>query len=458
MSGAHALDQPAAGGVRLPAHQHLMLPNGIRLILVPREGVPLIACEALVRGGACRDPLQREGVAVLCAELLTHGAGERDAYGFADAVENAGGSLEVEARSEALVLHAQFLSRDRDLMLGLLADALQQPRFENEELAKLRSRRIEFIKAAKDSEPQSLLGSYGRALLFGAAPFGKPLGGSEASLSRIERSDVLRFYREHFGADRLTLVFAGDFDPVPLRSAVSRAFASWRRAEVPLTPLAATQRVQGRRVLLIDAPGATQTYFWIGNVGVARGYHERAALELTNCAFGGSFGSVLMQALRVRSGLTYSVHSGFNRGSVAGEFAISSFTQTESTARAVRITLKCLDELKRRGLDERALGSARNYLLGQYPLGFETAADWAAALGDLDLYGRPESDIEGFAAALERVDTALAARVIQEAYPDRGNLDLVLIGDAARIRNAAQELGPVLEQPLAATEFTPPAG
>ncbi len=442
--------------MKIPPLQRHRLDNGVKLILLPRHDVPLIAFDAVLRGGARLDPEGLAGLASITAELLTRGAGRRDAYGFADAVEGAGGTLDAGAHSEAIAVHGQFLARDRALLLELLADALQRPRFEADELDTVRGRRIEFIKAAKDSEPQSLIGSYGRALLFAEHPFGRPVSGSELSLGALTREDVWQFYQQQVGADRLTLVFAGDFDPDEMRTAVTPIFEGWHSARTPLPPLAAPGRASGRNVLLVDAPGSAQTYFWIGNVGVARTYAHRAALEITNTAFGGSFGSMLMQALRVRNGLTYSAGSSFRRGSVPAEFAISSFTQTASTAQAVELALTTLDTLKLEGPGERALDSARSYILGQYPLGFETAADWAAALAELDLYGLPDSYIDGFAEALRTVDAPQSRQVIADAFPDSADVDIVLIGDAVRIRPVAVRWGEVLEMPLAAPHFQPP--
>jgi predicted Zn-dependent peptidase len=439
--------------VKIPPHQRWQLPNGIRLICVPRHDVPLIAVEALVRGGARLDPPGKAGVASLAAEMLTRGAGDRDAFAFAEAVEGAGGSLEGGSQSEAILLHGQFLARDRLLLIELLADALRRPQFDPGEFEGVRERRIEFIKAAKDSEPQSLIGSYGRALLFSEHPFGRPVGGSEGSLEGITPADLRHYHEQHMGADRLTLVFAGDFMPAVLREEVTAAFGDWRPARVPLPPLQVPPRLAGRRVRLIDAPGSSQTYFWIGNTGVSRRYPHHAALEISNTAFGGSFGSMLMQALRVRSGLTYSAGSSFRRGSVPAEFAISSFTETASTGRALAIALDTLDELKRTGAGNAAIASARSYIQGQYPLHFETAADWAAALAELDLYELPEGTINDFDAALAAVDEAQSRRVIAEAFPHSSDVDVVMIGDAARIRAEVSGLGALTERSLAEPEY-----
>src|SRR5882672_5901574 len=168
--------------VPVPANERLTLPNGLRLILVPRHDIPLVAFNLLLRGGALLDPPGRDGTAALAADLLTHGAGARDAYAFADAVEGSGGNLDAAAHAEYIQVQGQFLAHDSRLMLELLGEAVLHPRFEAGEFEKLRDRRIEELKAAKDSSPQALLGNYGRALLFAGHPYGRAVSGSEASL------------------------------------------------------------------------------------------------------------------------------------------------------------------------------------------------------------------------------------------------------------------------------------
>ncbi len=113
----------------MPEHQSTTLANGLKLILIPRHDIPLVAFNLLLRGGALLDPPGRAGTAALAADLLTHGAGARDAHAFVEAVEGAGGNMQAAARAEAIQVQGQFLARDSHLMLELLADAVLHPHF-----------------------------------------------------------------------------------------------------------------------------------------------------------------------------------------------------------------------------------------------------------------------------------------------------------------------------------------
>ncbi len=442
--------------VRVPEHERLVLDNGAVLILLPRREVPLLACQVLLRGGSVADPPAPPGAASLVAALLEKGAAERDAYAFAEAVEGAGGSFGAVAGPEAIALRSQFLSRDQDLMLELLADTLRAPRLEEREFEHLRERQIEFIKAVKDSEPADLIDAYGRAMLFAGHPYARPVHGSESSLAQVTHAHVRHYYRAHFGADRLILVLAGDLDVHQAEDAVRGAFASWPRS-VARPPLGPPAGLAGRRVLLVDAPGAAQTHFWIGAAGVDRKYPRRAALDLVNTLFGGRFTSLLNAELRIKSGLSYGARSSFVRGSVAGEFAIRSFVETASTARAIRLALQALERLHREGVSAEMLSSARAYTLGQYALGLETAADWAAALAEIEFFGLGTGYIDDYPTRLAEVDPQLARAVICEAFPTPDQMTFVVIGDAARLAGQLAEFGDVVPMRLTDPDFMPGA-
>ena len=119
----------------------------------------------------------------------------------------------------------------------------------------------------------------------------------------------------------------------------------------------------------------------------------------------------------------------------------------------LRLTLETLERLKRDGVTGDMLESARAYVLGQYPLNFETASDWAVALGDIELYGLGAEYIDHYGPALRNVTVPDARRVIDEAFPVPDSLAFVLVGDAEKISKKVEGYGPVTDMTLTQPSF-----
>jgi predicted Zn-dependent peptidase len=445
----------AGNGVKVPPFERVQLGNGAVILLMERHDVPLITFTAVLRGGAVSDPADESGLASLLVGLLQKGSGSRDAVAFAETVASVGGQIETAASTESITVSGSFLARDQQLMIELLADMLQRPHLELAEFDTLRARQIEFIRAAKESDLAALTPIYGEASLFGTHPYGRTVDGSEASLAQIKHADLQRYYQEQVGADRLILAVAGDFKTAQLKQRISRAFSGWRKAGAPLAQVPQAQPVTGRRVLLIDAPESVQSYFWAGNVAVAKSDPRRAALDVANTLFGGRFTSMLNSELRIRSGLSYSASSHFDRLLQPGYWALSSFTQTDKTIEALDLALATLDKLHQSGLDATLLESGKSYVQGQYPLALETAGQWASQLATLEFYGLDRSYIDNYSAALAGVGGADAKRVIDEVFPSSAQLAIVVVGNAAALRDGLRKYGPVTEMKLADPTFAP---
>ena len=444
-----------AAGIELPEHERIELENGTVLLLSEKHDVPLIWLRAVIRGGATADPVGRGGLADLFAGLLEYGAGKRDAASFAEAVARVGGELSVSGGQESVTINANFLSRDVELMLELVSDVLLQPTLAEDELTKLRDRSINLIKAAKGSSPGNLLPSYGRAFIFGEHPYGNPVGGSESSLADITHEDVLSYYENHVGGDRLIVSVVGDFNAVAMKQRLTSLFGKWRAAAIALAATPAPERQSGRSVLLIDKADATQAYFWIGNVGVGIDYGRRAELDIANTVFGGRFTSMLNNALRIESGLTYGAGSILQRLAAGGFVAISTFSETETTIEAINMSLDLLETLRDSGLDTPMVDSARNYIMGQFPPRLETATQLAAQLSLLELFGLDANYVNGYAASLDAATAEGIGNAINEVYPSADDVVFVVVGDAAALREALSEYGPVTELSIVAPRFRP---
>jgi len=425
------------------------------LILNEKHDVPLIGLEAIVRGGAAADPAGKFGLASLTAGLLEKGAGERNAAEFAEAIAAVGGELHASADLESISISADFMSKDAALMVELVADMLMRPRLDAGEFTKMRDRAVNLIMAAKGSDPSELMPAYANAFLFGDHPYGNPVGGSESSLAAITHSDLLAYYADGLGGDRLIIAVSGDFDIPAMRESLSAAFGGWRAATGMLPEVGPPAHVETSRVYLIDKPGATQTYFYIGNVGVARSYPERAELDLANTVFGGRFTSMLMTELRTKSGLSYNGRSVLSRYAQPGAVFITSFTETSTTVAALDVALGTLGQLRDTGLDTTMIFSARNYVMGQFPPRLETASQLAGIFASLEANGLDASYIDDYGASLAAATPESVAAVIDKVYPAKDQLVFVILGDAGIIRDDVAAYGPVTEISISEPRFHP---
>ena len=443
-----------AAGVSLPDYETLVLENGTRVLLLRKPDVPMVAARVLVRGGALADAAGKEGSASLLADLLGKGAGNRDALAFANAAESVGGEISFAATREAVWASADFLARDSDLMLELLSDALQRPKLAQAEFEKLRTRSIQAMAAAKDGDPRGLVDTYGNAWLFRGHPYGRPVSGDENTLAALTLDDLTAYYRDQMGGDRTTIAITGDFDPAAIRGKLEHAFGGWRKAAGALPAIEPKLRENTRRVLLVDKPGATQTYFWAGNVGSSINDPAREAQDLVQTVFGGRFTSMLNTELRIKSGLSYGARASLDRLAQPGAAAFVSFTRTDATAQALDLAFATLARLHEQGLDSDTLASAKRYVLGQYAPDFETAAQLAGVIARLDLYGLPRDYVDGYGARIETADAAAVAAARNIFAPSDATV-LVAIGDASKIRDAVAKYGPVTEMKLADKGFAP---
>ncbi len=441
--------------VALPEFERVVLDNGVVLLISEKHDVPLVGLEAIIRGGATEDPQTLNGLANLLAGTLEKGAGERDAAAFAEAVDSVGGVLSASAGLESIRISADFMSHDAELLIELITDMLRRPMLDADEFEKLRERSINLIKAAKGSNPGNLLPRYGNAFLFTEHPYGNAVGGSEESLARITHEDLLAFYENQVGGDRLIISVVGDFNAEAMKSRLTAALGDWRAAAADAADVPVAQRAAGRRVLLVDKPGATQTYIWLGNVGVAVDYPMRAELNLANTVFGGRFTSMLNDELRVKAGLTYSARSVLTRPARPGSVVINTFTETSTTTEAIDMALELLEKLRDSGIGAEMLESARNYVMGQFPPRLETVAQLASQLAMLELYGLDSAYVNDYVEALTAANTEGVAATIADVYPSPDDLVFVFIGDAETIRDDVGQYGPLTEMSIQEARFRP---
>jgi len=423
--------------LKLPPHEKVVLKNGLTLLLMEKHGVPMVSLAAIVKTGSVADPAGEEGLAAVTAGLLRKGTAKRTAQKFAEDLDFIGGSFAADSGADFTSISAEFLSKDLDKGLDLFSDAVLHPAFLQPEVDKILAQDIDGVKAAKD-EAQSVALTYYYGYLFAKHPYARPDGGDELSLARIKRDAIARFYETNYAPGNTILAVAGEFNAAQMRGKIEQAFANWSVKTPALPAVTAPAMVKGQRLLLIDKPDSTQTFFVIGNIGTAENEPDRVAIRVVNTIFGGRFTSELNEALRVESGLTYGAEAFFDSRKQPGAFAIYSYTKNESTTQAIDLALQVLAKLHKEGVTPEQLTSAKAYIKGQFPPSIETSGQLARRIAGNEFYGLGDDEINQMEARIDAVTPAMAKQVIAKHFP-ADNLVFMLIGKASEIGPAVQK-------------------
>jgi predicted Zn-dependent peptidase len=431
------------GALKLSPYRKAKLKNGLTLLLMEQREIPLVSFNFVVKTGSTADPAGREGLASLVAELLRKGTKTRSADQISADLDFIGGQLGASAALDYTGGRAEFLKKDLSKGLDLLADAMLNPTFPQDEVSKLLKQRLDGVRAAKD-RAQGVIGSYFNAYLFGNHPYGRPTGGDEKTLAAITREDAVRFYETYYTPSNTIFAAVGDFNAAEMERTLAEKFGGWAPKDAPAVNLPEPSPAQGKRLLLVDKPDSTQTFYQIGNLGVARTNPDRVYIRVVNTLFGGRFTSMLNDALRVSSGLTYGARSFFSQNRARGPFVISTYTRNETTEKAIDMTLDILKRLHGQGVSEADLKSAKAYIKGQFPPQIETTDQLASQIAQLEFYGLDEREINDFYSKIDSMTIDDARRVIKQYFP-LDNLIFVLIGKAGEIESVAKKYAPKMD-------------
>jgi zinc protease len=429
--------------VSLPPIITRVLPNGLKLMIVEQHELPLADFVLLVGSGSTADPAGKAGVANLTAAMLREGTTTRKSLDIADQAAFLGVSLAPTSSWESSSLSLHTPTAQLDSALALFADVALHPSFPANEFERLRKNRLTDLLQIRDQGPQIANLAF-PAIIYGTAhPYGLASIGTETSVKSLSTSDLQSYYETNFKPNNSTLIIVGDVNPDQIEQKITARFGSWQRGTIPQLAYGEPPKSAATTIYLIDKPGAPQSSFRIGSVGVPRSTQDYFALTVMNTILGGSFTSRLNQNLRETRGYTYGAGSRFDMRRAAGPFMASAEIVAAKTDSALFEFMKELNGI-RQTVPPEELSRAKRYLQLQLPGNFETTQQIAAALVPVALYGLPLDYYNNYVRSIEGVTQADVARVAQQ-YINPAGLAIVIVGDRKSIEAGLKSanIGPV---------------
>lgn len=432
----------------IPEGRTFSLDNGIDVTLVPYGAIPKANVLAVVRVGNVDEGPGQNSLADLHADLLTEGTTTRSAEDLAEAAAAMGGSLSAGAGLDQTTVGGRVLSEYVPDLVGLVADVLRNPAFPEDALARAQRNRVRGAAISR-SQPGTLALSAFRRALYGAAhPYTSVILPVAADIEAATTATVRAFYDAHVGPARTRIYVVGRFDEAATEAAIREAFGDWTAAAAPADPTP-PEATTGRRVILVEQPGATQSNVYVGlpTLDPSADPDDYIALTVTNTLLGGSFGSRITRNIREDKGYTYSPGSSVSARFRNAYWAESAAVVTEATGPAIREILYEIDSLAANPPSEAELEGIQNYLAGTFVLQNSSPGGIASYLAFLDLHGLGRSYLEDFVERVYEVTPEDVRRTTAELL-DSDAMTIVVVGDRSVVEEQLGAFGTVEVQTL----------
>ncbi len=419
------------------------LDNGLRVLVVEKDGLPLVSARLNFDAGSGDEAAGKAGVAALTAALLTQGTATRSAPQIATEIEQLGADIGAGSGPDFTNVYVNAPANVFPQAVALMADLVRNPAFAQEELDRQRDQTLDGLRVAL-ATPGPVAAQAAARVIYGDAAYGAPGSGTLTTIPDITREDVAAFHQRRYRASEATLVFSGAISEADARGLAQSAFGNWTETGPIDARAAPIGQPLPPRVVVIDQPGAGQAAVTVALRGVSRTDADYFPLTLGNTLLGGSFTSRLNQEIRIKRGLSYGTRSGLGVRREDGLFTASAQTRNDA---AVEVSDLILAEIARLSTTEPTaseLTTRQAILTGAFGNQLETVDGLGGLVANLALYDLPMSELAAYVGKVEVIEGEDVQAAFAEHLPvDRASL--VIVGDASQFIDALRAKHPNVE-------------
>jgi zinc protease len=415
-----------------PSIQHWQSASGAKVLFVEDHDIAMLDVAVSVPAGSSFDNAQKSGVAGLAHHLLDLGSlgmSEDDtARGIADLGAQLGGSFDQDRASVALRTLSNQAVRDKALVI--MARVLQHPLYSPDILAREKTRVIAGLKEA-ETKPENIADKAFEKAVFGDHPYALQVSGEVSTVQGIAVADLQDFYRAHYNASRAVVAIMGDVTRAQAEAIAEQLTGELPKADAPAALPEVVKQIAASEQRI--AHPASQSHILIGAPGMSRTDPDYFPLYVGNYILGGGgFVSRLMNEVREKRGLAYSVYSYFMPLKQTGAFQIGLQTKKEQADDALLLVRKTLADFVAHGPTEKELFAAKQNIVGGFPLRIDSNRKILDYLSIIGFYDMPLSYLDDFTARVEHVTVAQIRNAFQR-HIDPQHMATVMVGAPAGV-------------------------
>ena len=405
--------------------QHWQASSGAQVYFVESRGLPILDISVDFSAGSSADTPEKSGRASLTLQLLELGAGGLSEDKISKSLADVGAQLSArfDRDRSGVLLRTLSNKNERNQALDIFSKIIQHPEFPKSALKRERARVISRLKEAK-TKPGYIASRTLNNMLYGAHPYGLRSSGEIDTLNGLQRKDLVDFYQSHYSAANSVISIMGDVsrsEAAAIAEALSKDLPQGKALNIlpPVTePLPGTKRI---------THPATQSHILLAYPGLKRNDPDYYPLLVGNYILGGGgFASRLMEEIRQKRGLAYSVRSGFYPLKQAGPFQIGLQTKKEQSEEALMITQKVLADFVAEGPTEKELAAAKGNIVGGFPLRIDSNKKIMGYLAVIGFYNLPLTYLDDYVSAVDTVTVGQIKDAFQRRIPPEGMVAVVV--------------------------------
>jgi predicted Zn-dependent peptidase len=424
--------------VTWPKRTRARLANGLEVVLAEAHSIPKFHGELYFRAGNALVSDRSTGLAEMTATLVRTGTSKRASRQIEEDLRRLGADLGSSAGQDTSAIGFAGLSEFAEPLLQLVNELAREAAFPESEFERERRQKLEEVKLERTS-PGFLGSERLRKILFGAHPYAL-ISPSEAQVAGYKLDDLRSVYREIYTPENALLMLVGDFDPQSMLKTIEKIFGNWSGKKSVAKEFPAPPKPRGRRVYLVHNPGSVQTQILVGCHSITRKHPDWLRLGLTNSLYGGAFNSRLVMNIREDKGYTYSPRSSVHPLRQHGYFSVSAAVRNDVVAASLTEIFYELDKLRSLPVPEAELADAQNYLTGVFSMGLATQEGLLSQFSTVELNELPADYLETYRDKIRAITSADLMATARK-YFDSANMQIVIVGDRAQIKDQASLFG-----------------
>jgi zinc protease len=430
---------PPLSTIKLPKYERYILENGLVVYLMEDHELPLVTGTAMIRTGSRWEQGEKAGLASLVGSTLRSGGTQKhSANELNEILEQRAASVETDMGETAASASFEALSEDIEMAFGLFTEVLREPAFAPEKLD-LEKTQIRGAIARRNDNPNSIASRELRKLIYGKnSPYARTV--EYATLDKISRDDLLKFYQQYFHPNNIILGIVGDFNPQKMRSLIQAKFGDWKpNSDLAKIPLPQVTQANLGGVYFVNQPQLTQSSVLIGHLGGQFDNPDYPALDVMNDILNG-FGGRLFNELRSRQGLAYSVYGIWNpRFDYPGTFVAGGQTRTETTVQFIKSLETEIKRLQTQTVTTKELNRAKDSTLNSFVFNFQDPSQTLSRLMRYEYYGYPADFLFRYQKAINSTTVADVKRVAGK-YLKPENLVTLVVGNQKSMKSPLTNL------------------